>query len=65
MQKEIEIKLTYKEGTVRILNSLYGMKHNGLRAIKAETNGIEHNSKEHHRLRLSMEINYFDNIILN
>ena len=35
MQKEIEIKLTYKDGTVRILHSLYGMKHNGLRAIKA------------------------------
>ena len=65
MQKEIEIKLTYKDGTIRTINSLYGMKHNGMRAIKAEATGIDYNSKEHHKLRCSMDINYSDNIILN
>lgn len=65
MQKEIEIKLTYKDGTIRTIKSTYGMKHNGMRAIKAETNGIEYNSKEYHKLRWSMDILCSENITLN
>lgn len=64
MQKEIEIKLTYKDGTIRTINSLYGMKHNGMRAIKIVAKGIEYNSKDYHRLRCSMDVHYSKDIIL-